>query len=169
MNKINNCTDCELHKNGKLVGGRGSHDADIFFIGEAPGEEESETGLPFVGKCGRFLSGLLKECGIKEEDVYISNIIKHRPLNNRDPLIHEIRACQHFLLEELKSVRPKLIVTLGRVPGKWFNHYKDFETGIYYPNRLWLPLYHPSYLMQWGRRFVPEWKKSLIECICIIK
>lgn len=165
MNKITNCTKCELHKNGKLVWGRGNENADIFFIGEAPGKEESESGLPFVGKCGRFLSSLLEDCKIKEKDVYISNIVKHRPLNNRNPLIHEIRACQQFLINELRFVNPKLIVTLGKVPGNWFNHYKDFKIGTYYNNKRWLPLYHPSFLMQWGKKFIPEWKKSLIETI----
>lgn len=112
---IKNCTKCRLCKTAtNPVPGEGNPNAEIVFVGEAPGETEDRTGRPFVGRAGRLLETLLAKIGYKREDVWIGNIIKHRPPQNRDPLPDEILACQPYLNEQLKILSPKIIVTLGR-------------------------------------------------------
>lgn len=98
----------------QAVFGSGNPDADIVFIGEAPGKKEDETGVPFVGSAGKFLDEMLATIKLKRENIYITNIVKYRPPNNRDPLPEEKSACRDWLLGELKIVSPKLIVFLGR-------------------------------------------------------
>lgn len=106
---------CELRKTAKqAVPGDGSADAEIVFIGEAPGRNEDEKGVPFVGAAGKFLGEMLAEIKLKREDIYITNIVKYRPPNNRDPLPEEKALCRDWLLAELKIIEPKLIVFLGR-------------------------------------------------------
>ena len=107
--------DCELKKTAtQAVPGDGAHDAELVFIGEAPGKSEDEQGRPFVGAAGKFLAEMLSHINLKREDVYITNIVKYRPPNNRDPLPDEKASCRGWLLEELKIVSPKLIIFLGR-------------------------------------------------------
>lgn len=96
------------------VPGEGNPDADIMFIGEAPGKNENEQGRPFVGAAGKFLNELIALIGLKREDVFIGNIIKHRPPGNRDPLPEEIAAYSPWLAAQIDIIKPKLIVTLGR-------------------------------------------------------
>lgn len=165
MNKIDFCDKCNLCDNGKLVWGEGNPNADLFFIGEAPGADEAEAGKPFVGRCGRYFTTLLNECGIDRKDVYISNIVKHRPPDNRAPFFDEIKACQQYLIEEIREVNPKLIITLGRTSGNWWNHYRPFIINQYYPTRKWLPLYHPSYLLRRQKVEPIKWKKALLKTI----
>ncbi|MEK7140485.1 MAG: uracil-DNA glycosylase [Patescibacteria group bacterium] len=106
---------CELKKTAKQpVPGDGNAEAEIVFIGEAPGRSEDEQGIPFVGSAGKFLAEMLEAINLKREDIYITNIVKYRPPNNRDPLPEEKSACREWLLEELKIISPKLIVFLGR-------------------------------------------------------
>lgn len=97
-----------------MVFGHGNPDADIVFIGEAPGKKEDETGLPFVGAAGKFLDEMLASIGLERKDVYIGNIVKYRPPNNRDPLPEEKKAFLPYLQAQLEVIRPKLVVTLGR-------------------------------------------------------
>lgn len=97
-----------------MVFGHGNADADIVFIGEAPGKKEDETGLPFVGAAGRFLDEMLNSIGLERKDVYISNIVKYRPPGNRDPLPEEKKAFLPYLQAQLEIIRPKLVITLGR-------------------------------------------------------
>ena len=112
---IVNCHACELYKSRKLpVIGNGSHDAEIMFIGEAPGEEEDRTGSPFVGIAGQVFNKLLTEIGIRRSDVYVCNIIKCHPPKNRDPKTEEKSACLSFLTRQIEAISPKLIVCLGR-------------------------------------------------------
>jgi uracil-DNA glycosylase family 4 len=111
--KQNICPD--LAKTAKnLVMGDGNADADIVFIGEAPGKNEDEQGLPFVGAAGKFLNEMLATIGLERSDIYITNIVKYRPPNNRDPLPEEKAAFLPFLQAQLDVIRPKIIVTLGR-------------------------------------------------------
>lgn len=98
----------------RLVPGEGNPDAEVVFVGEAPGAEEDRQGRPFVGAAGKFLTELIESVGWKREDVYIANLIKHRPPNNRDPLPIEIEAYVPWLEKQLEIIQPKLIVTLGR-------------------------------------------------------
>lgn len=107
--------ECKLKKTAtQAVFGAGSPKADIVFIGEAPGKKEDELGVPFVGSAGKFLDEMLDVIKLKREDIYITNIVKYRPPNNRDPEPREKSACREWLLEELKFISPKLIVFLGR-------------------------------------------------------
>jgi DNA polymerase len=106
---------CELRKTAtRGVPGNGNPDAEIVFIGEAPGKKEDELGVPFVGAAGKFLAEMLSEIKMKREDIYITNIVKYRPPDNRDPLPEEKDACRQWLIEELNLIQPKLIIFLGR-------------------------------------------------------
>ncbi len=98
----------------QLVLGDGNPDADIVFIGEAPGKKEDEQGIPFVGAAGRFLNEMLATIGLERQDIYITNIVKYRPPNNRDPLPEEKHAFLPYLQAQLEVIRPKILVTLGR-------------------------------------------------------
>lgn len=131
-----------------LVMGDGNPDADILFIGEAPGKNEDLQGLPFVGAAGKFLDEMLLEVGLKRKDVYISNIVKYRPPHNRDPLPTEKAAFWPYLLRQIKVIEPKLIVTLGRhsmenfLPGMKISqmHGQPKRRG----DLVILPLFHPA-------------------------
>ena len=145
--KANICPD--LAKTAKqLVMGDGNPDADIVFIGEAPGKNEDEQGKPFVGASGKFLSEMLALIDMKREDIYITNIVKYRPPDNRDPEPEEKEAFLPFLMKQLEVIKPKLIITLGRhsmdvlLPGLKISQVhgqpKRFKRQVY------LPLFHPA-------------------------
>lgn len=146
--------ECELKKTAtQAVKGVGSANAEIIFIGEAPGKKEDETGEPFVGAAGKFLNEMLGAINFKREDIYITNIVKYRPPNNRDPLPEEKSACREWLLEEIKLISPKLIVFLGRhAMNNFFPDQKISEAhgkllikkfnGI--STKYFFPLYHPA-------------------------
>lgn len=158
--EILNCDKCSLRKlrdESKYfpVIGQGNHDAEIMFIGEAPGLNEAKTGVPFCGASGRILDELLEHVGIKREDVYVTNILKDRPPNNRDPEGPEIELCIPYLRNQIETIKPKVICTLGRysmeVIMKQFGladelesiskiHGKEFEKD----GMKILPLYHPA-------------------------
>ena len=113
--RVSVCTDCQLSKSrNKAVPGEGPADADIMFIGEGPGFHEDRQGRPFVGPAGRFLEELIHSIGLKRDDVFIGNVVKCRPPNNRDPLPNEIAACRKYLDKQLELIKPKVVVTLGR-------------------------------------------------------
>jgi len=113
--KIKKCCVCHLRETcSQVVPGEGNPKAEILFIGEAPGAEEDKQGRPFVGASGKFLSQMLETINLKREDVFIANVLKCRPPANRDPLPEEAAACWPWLLEQIKSIKPKLIVLLGR-------------------------------------------------------
>lgn len=113
--QIRVCAKCPLHKTRtNAVPGEGSPDAEIMFIGEAPGLNEDLQGRPFVGAAGKFLDEMLESCGIKREDVFITNIVKSRPPGNRDPLPEEVEACWPWLETQINLINPLLIVILGR-------------------------------------------------------
>lgn len=146
--------ECELKKTAtQAVPGVGNVNADIVFIGEAPGRSEDKQGEPFVGAAGKFLNEMLGEIKLIREDIYITNIVKYRPPNNRDPLPEEKSACRAWLLEELKLISPKLIIFLGRhamnnffpelqisdAHGKLLiKQFKGMSTKYFFP------LYHPA-------------------------
>ncbi len=152
--EVENCKKCPLYQNRtNPVFGEGSIDADLMFVGEAPGRDEDLQGRPFVGRAGRLLRDLLKEVGIHVESVYIANCLKCRPPNNRDPLPEELVSCFGYLKRQIELIRPKVIATLGRystyeltnqkgtlgtLRGKVFNYH-----GIKV-----VPLYHPAYLLR---------------------
>src|SRR3712207_4107034 len=113
--EVSRCTACALHQGRtKAVPGEGPLDAEIMFIGEAPGYHEDQQGRPFVGQAGKLLESLLAELGLTRDDVWIANVVKCRPPNNRDPLPEEIAACSRYLERQSELVQPKVIATLGR-------------------------------------------------------
>lgn len=136
----------------QLVMGTGHPDADIVFIGEAPGKDEDKQGLPFVGASGRFLNEMLKAAGLERPDVYITNIVKYRPPNNRDPLPEEKREFWPYLLRQIEIIDPKVIITLGRHSGAYFipnlqiskDHGHARKVRFYNQEFLVIPLYHPA-------------------------
>ena len=145
---------CELrHSTKNVVPGVGSADADILFIGEAPGKKEDETGEPFVGAAGKFLNEMLESVGLSRDDIYITNVVKYRPPNNRDPLPEEVAACWPWLRAQVELIDPKIIILLGRhalerfVPGKRISveHGRAFRRNV--PNLgtyVFYALYHPA-------------------------
>ena len=113
--EVSRCTRCLLHRGRtKAVPGAGPENADIMFIGEAPGFHEDQQGLPFVGAAGSFLDELLESIDLKRDQVYVTNVIKCRPPGNRDPLPEEVEACKSYLDRQIELIQPKLVVTLGR-------------------------------------------------------
>lgn len=143
------CQQCEIAKfRTKVVPGEGAEDADIMFIGEAPGWHEDQQGRPFVGPAGQFLDTLLASIGLKRQQVYIANVIKCRPTGNRDPLPAEIRNCRQWLERQIEIISPKMIVTLGRYsmamyfPGKSIS--KIHGTAQRRDNVIYYAMYHPA-------------------------
>jgi len=149
------CRDCELaNYRTKAVPGEGAEDADLLFIGEAPGWHEDQQGRPFIGPAGQFLDQLLASIGLRREEVYIANVIKCRPPQNRDPLPAEIQSCSKWLDRQIEIIQPQMIVTLGRYSlARYFPnqsiskiHGKPRKSGgvIYYP------MYHPAAALHQG-------------------
>jgi len=147
--EVSRCTRCLLHRGRtKAVPGAGPENADIMFIGEAPGFHEDQQGLPFVGAAGSFLDELLESIDMKRDQVYITNVIKCRPPGNRDPLPEEVEACKSYLDRQIELIQPKLVVTLGRFsmarafPKARISHIhgqpRKISGVIYYP------MYHPA-------------------------
>ncbi len=149
IDQIKTCDACTLSKERtQAVPGNGSTDADIFFIGEGPGFYEDREGVPFVGRAGALLNRMLDGIGIRRDDVYVTNMVKCRPPNNRDPLPAEIESCKPFLDEQLNMVRPKVIVTLGRYSFSKFFPGEAISRARGKP-RSWnglvvYPMYHPA-------------------------
>jgi len=157
------CQRCELAQGRtKTVPGEGPENAEIMFIGEAPGFHEDRQGRPFVGAAGKFLDELLASIGLTREDVYIGNVIKCRPPGNRDPKPDEMAACKPFLDKQIELIQPKLIVTLGR-----------FSMARYFPNtkitrihgqskriggRIYYPMFHPAAALH-----QPKWRSVVQE------
>ena len=119
--RISSCPDCDLCKTRtRAVPGEGPEQAEIMLVGEGPGFHEDQQGRPFVGQAGRFLEELLESVGLKRTDVYITNVVKCRPPQNRDPLPAEVEACRKYLEEQIRTIGPSVIVTLGRHSLGWF-------------------------------------------------
>ncbi len=147
--EVNVCQKCSLGRMRlRAVPGEGPEHATIMFIGEAPGWHENQQGRPFVGPAGQFLEELLASIGLRREDVFIANVIKCRPPDNRDPLPEEIAACNDYLDRQIAAIRPKIIVTLGR-----------YSMAKYFPDQnisrihgqarkqggvIYFPMYHPA-------------------------
>ncbi len=150
-----NCQDCDLARGRtKVVPGEGPEDADLLFVGEAPGWYEDQQGRPFVGSAGAFLDELLASIGLSRKQVYIANVIKCRPPGNRDPLSSEIQACRKWLDRQMEIIQPKMVVILGRYSlaryfptesiGKIHGKARKIGDVIYYP------MYHPAAALHQG-------------------
>ena len=147
--RIQECTDCPLSRTRtNAVPGDGPSSADIMMIGEGPGFHEDRQGLPFVGPAGRFLDHLINSSGLKRKDVFITNVVKCRPPNNRDPMPGEIQACRKHLDEQIELINPKVIVTLGRfsmarfIPGQTIGRVRAKARQV--EGRTIYPMYHPA-------------------------
>ena len=147
--KINACQLCPLYQGTtNSVPGEGNPNAEILFIGEGPGKKEDELGRPFVGAAGKLLEALLQHIGLTRNDVFIANVVKHRPPGNRDPLPEEVAACWPYLQKQVEIIAPKIIVLLGRHSLARFlpelaigkAHGKTFKKG----NLVYYPMYHPA-------------------------
>lgn len=152
------CTACRLAETRtKVVFGEGDPDARLMIVGEGPGEDEDRSGRPFVGRAGQLLDRILEAAGIPRESVFITNMVKCRPPGNRNPQPDEVEACNHWLLDQIRLIRPQVIVTLGNVPTQYFLNTK---TGITKTRGVWgeftrlgapikvMPLFHPAYLLR---------------------
>jgi len=117
--EVQRCEKCPLHETRtKVVFGAGNADADLMFVGEAPGAEEDRQGLPFVGRAGQLLNQLLEEIGLSREEVFIANVLKNRPPGNRDPQPLEIQACEPWLWRQVQLIEPRVVCTLGNFSTK---------------------------------------------------
>ncbi len=162
--ELGDCQRCKLARTRThLVFGVGSPRAALMFIGEGPGEEEDLQGLPFVGAAGQVLNNLLSKLGLKREEVYIANVVKCRPPGNREPEADETAACLPFLKKQIDAIRPRVIVTLGRVAtqallmtqapltrlrGRW-QRYGQIPV---------MPTFHPSYLLRFPQERHKTWE-----------
>jgi DNA polymerase len=147
-----------------LVFGEGDANANVLIIGEAPGEQEDQTGRPFVGRAGQLLDQILDSVNMHRDEIYITNIVKYRPPGNRNPTTDEIHASEPMLIEQLNILQPQIIATLGNVPTQYFLKTKD---GITKTRGNWfdwqgvklMPLFHPAYLLRnpSRKRGGPKW------------
>jgi uracil-DNA glycosylase len=152
--EMGDCRRCKLYGGRThLVFGDGAADARLMFVGEAPGADEDKQGIPFVGAAGKLLNNLLSKLGLRREEVYIANILKSRPPGNRDPEADEIAACLPFLEKQIKAIRPRVIVILGRIAAHALLNTKEPLTRLrgrwqrYHDIRV-MPTFHPSYLLR---------------------
>ena len=150
------CQNCELYKTkNKTVFSDGCENAPIMFIGEAPGQNEDETGIPFIGRAGQLLRKFLFEVDIKQDDFYIANTIKCRPPKNRKPTQVEKTACKHFLDKQIELINPKIIVLVGSTALESFISDKKLTITKARGNifeikgRKFIPIFHPSYLLRY--------------------
>lgn len=164
--RVAECQQCDLHRGRKqTVFGVGDHNADWLIIGEAPGAEEDRQGEPFVGRAGKLLNSMLLACGLRREQVFIANILKCRPPENRDPKPEEVAACSCYLREQIDLIQPKIILAVGRIAaqnllqsetpiGKMRGQkYEYADTGIPV-----VVTYHPAYLLRSPREKRKAWQ-----------
>ncbi|HEY1263893.1 MAG TPA: uracil-DNA glycosylase [Terriglobales bacterium] len=162
---LGDCTRCVLHKQGRkqIVFGVGNPQAELMFIGEAPGADEDQQGEPFVGRAGQLLNNMIKAMGLRREEVYIANIIKCRPPGNRTPEREECETCSPFLMRQIAAINPKAIVALGAVAartllainapmselrGRWYD-FRGTKLAV---------TYHPAFLLRDPRQKKETWK-----------
>jgi DNA polymerase len=152
---LGDCTRCKLHALGRkhIVFGVGNPQADLMFVGEAPGADEDIQGEPFVGRAGQLLTKIIEAIGLRREDVYIANVIKCRPPNNRNPEPDEVEQCEPFLFRQIDTIRPKVIVALGKFAAQSLLRTTDPITRLRgreyrYREAILMPTYHPAYLLR---------------------
>jgi uracil-DNA glycosylase family 4 len=167
---LGDCQRCVLAKTRhKIVFGQGSPQARLMFVGEAPGGDEDEQGLAFVGKAGQLLTKIIEAINLRRDDVFIANVLKCRPPGNRNPETDEILQCQPFLERQIASIRPQVIVGLGKFAGQWLLKTMQPITrlrgtlGTYQGIKV-MPTYHPAYLLR-----NPEAKKDVWEDMKVVR
>ena len=169
--ELGDCTRCHLHKTRtNIVFGDGNPNAKVMFVGEAPGADEDAQGVPFVGRAGQLLNRVLEMIGMPREEVYIANILKCRPPDNRTPAPDEMAACMPFLLKQIEAIRPRVICALGAVAmnalmGRKMPITKVRGTTLKTPQgHILVPTFHPAYLLR-----NPSEKKKFIQDLQDIK
>jgi uracil-DNA glycosylase len=168
---IGDCTRCKLHTLGRtqIVYGVGNPEADLMFVGEAPGADEDEQGIPFVGRAGQLLTKIIEAINLRREDVYIANIIKCRPPQNRNPEADEVASCEPFLFRQVDVIKPKVVVALGKYAAQTLLR---TETPISrlrgqvfdYRGAKLIPTFHPAYLLR-----NPSSKREVWEDMKLVK
>jgi len=164
--KCQKCSLCQTRKN--VVFGTGNPKADLMFVGEAPGNDEDIQGLPFVGRAGQLLTKIIQAMGFEREDVYIANVLKCRPPNNRPPKPEEVKECEPYLLTQIKHIQPKIIVALGTHAAQTLLKTDKKISGMRgvfhdYHGVSLMPTYHPAYLLR-----SPSEKKKVWEDMQIV-
>jgi len=164
-NEIGDCTRCRLHSQGRtqIVFGVGNPQADLMFVGEAPGADEDVQGIPFVGRAGQLLTKIIEAIGLTRDDVYIANVIKCRPPGNRNPEQDEVNTCEPFLYRQIDIIKPKVIVALGTFAAKALLQSTDpisrLRGRMYdYRGAKLIPTFHPAYLLR-----NPSYKREVWE------
>jgi DNA polymerase len=159
------CTRCKLHGLGRrtVVFGSGNADADLMFVGEAPGADEDEQGLPFVGRAGQLLTKIIEAIGMRRDDVYIANVIKCRPPGNRNPEPDEVATCEPFLAQQIDIVKPRVIVALGTFAAHLLLRTDAPISRIRgvvhaYRGASLIPTFHPAYLLRSPDRKRDVWE-----------
>ena len=152
---LGECTRCKLHGlgRGQIVFGVGNPSADLMFVGEAPGADEDIQGEPFVGRAGQLLTKIIEAIELRREDVYIANVIKCRPPGNRNPEPDEVEQCEPFLFRQIDTIKPKVIVALGKFAAQSLLRTTDPITRLRgreykYRDAILIPTYHPAYLLR---------------------
>lgn len=167
---LGDCQRCVLARTRtKIVFGQGNPQARLMFVGEAPGGDEDEQGLAFVGKAGQLLTKIIEAINLKRDDVFIANVLKCRPPGNRNPETDEILQCQPFLERQIASIRPEVIVGLGKFAGQWLLKTMQPITRLRgamgeYQGIKVMPTYHPAYLLR-----NPEAKKDVWEDMKVVR
>jgi DNA polymerase len=153
--EIGDCTRCKLHRLGRrqIVFGVGNPEADLMFVGEAPGAEEDIQGEPFVGRAGQLLTKIIEAIGLSRADVYIANVIKCRPPNNRNPEPDEVQQCERFLLDQIAAIKPVVIVALGKFAAQTLLRTNDPITRLRgreykFHGATLIPTFHPAFLLR---------------------
>jgi uracil-DNA glycosylase len=153
--EIGDCTRCKLHALGRrqIVFGVGNPQADLMFVGEAPGADEDVQGEPFVGRAGQLLTKIIEAIGLTREDVYIANVIKCRPPGNRNPEPDEVAQCEPFLFKQIEIIKPKVIVALGKFAAQTLLRTLDPISRLRgrvfdYRGAKLIPTFHPAYLLR---------------------
>ena len=153
--EIGDCTRCKLHRLGRrqIVFGVGNPSADLMFVGEAPGADEDIQGIPFVGRAGQLLTKIIEAIGLGRDDVYIANVIKCRPPENRNPEPDEVEQCEPFLFRQIDTIKPKVIVALGTFAAKSLLKSTDsisrLRGRVYdYRGAKLVPTFHPAFLLR---------------------
>jgi len=153
--EIGDCTRCKLHAQGRrqIVFGVGNPNADLMFVGEAPGADEDAQGIPFVGRAGQLLTKIIEAIDLQRQDVYIANVIKCRPPGNRNPEQDEVETCEPFLFQQIDIIKPKVIVALGTFAARALLRTLDpisrLRGRVYeYRGAKLIPTFHPAYLLR---------------------
>ncbi len=162
---LGECTRCKLHRAGRrqIVFGAGNPHAELMFVGEAPGHDEDVQGIPFVGRAGQLLTRIIESINLARDQVYIANVVKCRPPENRNPEPDEVASCEPFLLRQVESIRPKVIVALGAIAARTLLKTPDpisrLRGRFYkYGPALVLPTFHPAFLLRSPERKRDVWE-----------